>query len=138
MTRWLRAMCPAGLLLFGALMSAGVAGAQDRNFPFDSELILDVAPMRGSKKIPNLDVDPKGMIAMEMWCNRIDGQFVVVGGTVTVLTGQLTQRECPPERAAGDEQLLAALAQVTGWRRQGDTLELTGAARPLKFKVPTN
>ena len=63
-----------------------------------------------------------------MWCNRIEGQFVVAADTVTVLTGQATQRQCPPERAAGDEQLLAALAQVTNWRRRGDTLELIGAA----------
>ena len=115
----------------------GVAAAQDQ-FPFESELILDVAPMRGSKKILNLDVDAKGGIAMEMWCNRVEGQFVVAADTVTVLTGQATQRQCPPERAACDEQLLAALAQVTNWRRRGDTLELTGGPRPLKFKVPTN
>ena len=114
----------------------GAAAAQDQ-FPFESELILDVAPMRGSKKIPNLDVDAKGGIAMEMWCNRVEGQFVVAADTVTVLTGQATQRQCPPERAAGDG-LLAALAQVTNWRRRGDTLELTGGPRPLKFKVPTN
>lgn len=138
MIRWRRAKCPAGLVLFAALMSAIPVQAQDRNFPYDSELFLDVAPMRGSKKIPNLDVDPKGMIAMEMWCNRIDGQFIVVGDTVTVLTGQPTQRQCPPERVAGDDQLLAALAQVTGWRRQGDTLELLGGARPLRFKLPSN
>ena len=115
----------------------GAAAAQDQ-FPFESELILDVAPMRGSKKIPNMDVDAKGGIAMEMWCNRVEGQFVVAADTVTVLTGQATQRQCPPERAAGDEQLLAALGQVTNWRRRGDTLELTGGPRPLKFKVPTN
>ncbi len=68
-----------------------------------------------------MDVDAKGGIAMEMWCNRVEGQFVVAADTVTVLTGQATQRQCPPERAAGDEQLLAALAQVTNWRRRGDT-----------------
>src|SRR5262245_32777939 len=71
-------------------------------FPYDSELILDVAPMRGSKRIPNMDVDAKGLIALEMWCNRIEGQFVVAADTVTVLTGAPTQRECPPERLQGD------------------------------------
>ena len=115
----------------------GAVPAQDR-FPFDSELILDVAPMRGSKKIPNMDVAADGAIAMEMWCNRIEGQFVVTADTVTVLTGQATQRQCPPERAAGDEQLLTALAQVTNWRRRGDTLELIGSPRALRFKVPSN
>ncbi len=115
----------------------GVAAAQAQ-FPYDSELILDTAPMRGSKRIPNMDVDPKGVIALEMWCNRVEGQFVVAADTVTVLTGQATQRQCPAERAEGDERLLAALAQVTTWRRRGDTLELIGGPRTLKFKVPTN
>ena len=116
--------------------ASGLASAQSE-FPFDSELILDVAPMRGSKRIPNVDVAPNGAIAMKMWCNRIEGQFVVAGDTVTVLTAQPTQRECPPEPAQGDEQLLVALSQVTNWRRRGDTLELIGP-QTLGFKVPTN
>ncbi len=121
-----------------ALMGAPGAVLAQSQFPYDSELILDVAPMRGSKRIPNMDVDPKGGIALEMWCNRVEGQFVVAADTITVLTGQATQRACPPERAQGDEQLLAALSQVTTWRRRGDTLELIGGPRTLKFKVPTN
>jgi heat shock protein HslJ len=115
---------------------SGAVSAQGQ-FPFDSELIMDVAPMRGSKRIPNMDVAPNGRLALEMWCNRIEGQFVVAADTVTVLTGQATQRQCPPERAQGDEQLLAALTQVTNWRRNGDTLELIGP-RTLRFRLPTN
>jgi len=73
----------------------GVAAAQDQ-FPFESELILDVAPMRGSKKIPNLDIDTKGGIAMEMWCNRVEGQFVVAADTVTVLTDRRRNANARP------------------------------------------
>jgi len=124
------------LALCAAACWSGTAAAQN-GFPFDSELILDTAPMRGSKRIPNMDVAANGAIALEMWCNRIEGQFVVAADTVTVLTGQATQRACPPERAQGDEQLLTALAQVTNWRRRGDTLELIGP-RTLRFRLPTN
>ena len=133
MTSAKRLLC---LMVCGVSCTSGAAAAQSE-FPFDSELILDIAPMRGSKRIPNMDVAPNGAIAMEMWCNRIEGQFVVAGDTVTVLTAQPTQRQCPPERAQGDEQLLAALSQVTNWRRRGDTLELIGP-QTLRFKVPTN
>jgi len=112
--------------------------AQERQFPFESELILDTAPMRGSRKIPNMDVAGNGALVLEMWCNRIEGQFVVAADTVTVLTGQQTQRQCPPERLEGDERLLAALSQVTSWRRDGDTLDLLGPPRPLRFRLPTN
>jgi heat shock protein HslJ len=118
------------------MAAASVSHAQD-GFPFDSELILDAAPMRGSKRIPNIDVAANGTIALEMWCNRVEGQFVVAGDTVTVITGQATERQCPPERVEGDAQLLSALAEVTGWRRQGDTLTLIGP-RSLRFKVPSN
>ena len=121
-----------------ALACAPAGASAQSQFPYDSELSLDTAPMRGSKRIPNMDVDPKGGIALEMWCNRVEGQFVVAADTVTVLTGQATQRQCPPERARGDEQLLDALSQVTNWRRRGDTLELIGGPRPLKFRLPTN
>jgi heat shock protein HslJ len=127
----------AGLALIAALLSAIPATADDRAFPYDSELIMDVAPMRGSKRIPNMDVAANGAIAMEMWCNRIEGQFVVAADTVTVLTGQATQRDCPPDRVQGDERLLAALTEVTNWRRRGDLLELIGP-QTLRFRVPTN
>jgi heat shock protein HslJ len=126
-------------LVLGALVlvPGGVSG-QEQQFPFDSELILDTAPMRGSRKIPNMDVTANGGIIMEMWCNRIEGQFVVAADTVTVLTGQATQRQCPPDRVEGDERLLAALTQVTNWRRNGDILDLLGPPRPLRFRLPTN
>ena len=127
----------AGLALIATLLSAIPATADDRAFPYDSELIMDVAPMRGSKRIPNMDVAANGAIAMEMWCNRIEGQFVIAADTVTVLTGQATQRDCPPDRVQGDERLLAALNQVTNWRRRGDLLELIGP-QTLRFRVPTN
>ena len=115
---------------------ASVSHAED-GFPFDSELILDVAPMRGSKRIPNMDVAANGTIALEMWCNRVEGQVVVAADTVTVITGQTTQRQCPPERLQGDAQLLSALSEVTNWRRQGGTVTLIGP-RTLRFKVPSN
>ena len=78
--------------LMVCVLIGGAASAQTQ-FPFDNELILDTAPMRGSKRIPNMDVDAKGLIALEMWCNRIEGQFVVAADTVTVLTEQLTAME---------------------------------------------
>ena len=123
-------------VLCAMTLAPSTSHAQD-GFPFESELILDTAPMRGSKRIPNIDVAANGTIALEMWCNRVEGQFVVAGDTVTVITGQATERQCPPERVQGDVQLLSALAEVTGWRRQGNTLTLIGP-HTLRFKVPSN
>jgi hypothetical protein len=72
-----------------------------------------------------------------MWCNRVEGQIVVAAETITVLTGQPTDRSCPPARTAADADLLAVLTEVTSWRRQGDIVMLTGR-RTLRFRVPTN
>ena len=107
------------------------------NFPFDGELILDVRPMPGSKRIPNMDIDAKGAIVVEMWCNRVDGQVVVAGDTITVMTGPPTERPCTPERARGDADFLEALNAVTNWRREGDFVRLIGP-KTLRFRVPTN
>lgn len=125
------------VLLVGLAVVPGAALAET-DFPYDSELIMDVAPMRGSERIPNMDVDSRGMLDLQMWCNRVQGQFVVAAHTVTVLTRAVSQQACPPERAQGDEQLLTALSQVTTWRRRGDTFELIGGPRILRFRLPTN
>jgi hypothetical protein len=126
-----------GLAAAGLLGSAGMSMAQQGGFPFDRELILDVRPMPGSKRIPNMDIAANGTIALEMWCDRVEGQVVVAGDTVTVITGQPSGRPCPADRARGDSELLDALNAVTNWRRQGDALVLVGP-RTLRFRVPSN
>ena len=132
-TRW----CLIGVL--AALASGGPnAGlASESRFPFDSELLLDAKPMRGSKRIPNMDVAANGAIALEMWCNRVEGQLVVAADTITVMTGPVSDRQCPPERARGDADLLSVLTEVTSWRREGDVVLLIGP-RTLRFRLPTN
>ena len=125
------------LVAAGLMGAAGMSVAQQNEFPFDRELILDVRPMPGSKRIPNLDVAANGTIALEMWCDRVDGQVVVAGDTITVITGQPSGRPCPADRARSDAELLDALNAVTNWRRQGDAVLLVGP-RTLRFKVPSN
>jgi heat shock protein HslJ len=126
------------LMLCGAALVGSAPGrAQPGDFPFDSEVILDVDPMRGSRRIPNMDIMPDGAIALEMWCNRVEGRLLVSGDSITVMTGLPTERPCPPERVAGDEELLAALAGVTSWQRNGNILLLVGP-RTLRFRLPTN
>ncbi len=129
--------CLVGLTCGVWVLAMGGARGAENRFPFDSELILDVAPMRGSKRIPNMDVAANGAIALEMWCNRIEGQVVVAADTVTVLTGQATERACSPEQLRRDAELLGALSTVTNWRREGSVLSLIGP-QTLRFRLPTN
>jgi hypothetical protein len=45
--------------------------------------------------------------------------------------------QCSPDRMQADVTLLDALSQITGWKRQGDAVVLTGAAT-LRYVKPTN
>jgi heat shock protein HslJ len=115
---------------------APVVAAQGE-FPFGAELMLDVKPMKGSKRVPMLEIDQQGLAEIDLWCNSVKGQLVVAGDTITILTGEKTARTCPPERAQADDEVLGALNEVTNWRREGDILVLIGT-RTMRFRLQTN
>jgi heat shock protein HslJ len=114
------------------------AKAQAEAFPFGRELLLDVAPLRGSKKVPILDIADGGSAEIELWCNAVKAQLIVAGDTVTVITGEASTRQCAPDRARADEDLLAALNEITNWRMERSALVLTGGSRTLRFRTQTN
>jgi heat shock protein HslJ len=126
-----------GVLAVAMMIAQSAIPSYAQQVPFEGELLLDARPMPGSKRIPNMDVAADGTIALEMWCNRVEGQVIVAGDTITVITGQPTDRGCSPERARADADLIEALNSVTNWRRQGDTVLLVGP-KNLRFKVPSN
>lgn len=132
---WLLARCLLAVL--GMATAANVVSAASTDFPFGHELLLDAAPMPGSKRVPSLDIAENGLADIDLWCNSIKGQMIVAGDTITILTGARTERSCTPERMRGDEDVLAALNEVTNWRREGDILILAGP-RTLRFRLPTN
>jgi heat shock protein HslJ len=124
-------------ILFVIIGATSTTFAAERSFPFDSELMLDAKPMKGSKRIPVMTVGPNGKAEIDMWCNSIEGQVVVVDSTITVMTGTKTARQCDPARTRLDDELLAALLQATTWSREGDVLTLHGA-KTLRFRQATN
>ena len=129
-----RAVVVLGVAMGAA--SASAAAAQSE-FPFGQELLLDAPPMKGSKRVPSLDIAENGLADIELWCSSVKGQLVVAGDTITILTGQKTERSCTPERMRGDDDVLAALTEVTNWRRNGEFLVLSGP-RTMRFRMPTN
>jgi heat shock protein HslJ len=134
---WRRALC-AGLVFsaMASLLLDRLAVAAE-TFPFDEELLLDAKPMRGSKRVPMLDIRTGGAVLIDLWCNSVQGQLVVAADTITVLTGPKTDRTCTPERLRGDEEVLSALEQVTNWRREGEDVVLIGP-QSLRFHRATN
>jgi heat shock protein HslJ len=115
----------------------GAARAAEAAFPYGRELMLDVPPMKGSKRVPMLEVDEKGLADIDLWCGSVKGQMVIAGDTITILTGNKSEGSCPPERAQADDDMLAALNQVTNWKREGEILTLIGA-RSMRFRLQTN
>ena len=126
---------PLACLSLLAGVSAGIAA--DRSFPYDDTLLLEAKPMKGSKRVPILQIESKGAASIDLWCNTVPAQLVVAGDTITIILGAPTAKQCDPDRMQADQDLLEALQQVTGWRRQDDLLVLQGE-RSLRFHLSSN
>jgi heat shock protein HslJ len=111
--------------------------AAESAFPFERELVLDASPMRGSKRIPILQFDERGAVSIDLWCASVQGQATVAADAITIVPGTADTGQCTPDRAQRDTDLLAALSQVTNWRRSGGTIELVGPTK-LRFRLLTN
>jgi hypothetical protein len=130
MHRWLAAM--AVLLSWSALPAAAA-----EEFPFGLEMMLDVAPMAGSERVPTLEIGPSGQAQLDLWCKRGRGQFAVAGDTIVFVPGALRGDDCPADRAQADDGLVADLAAATNWKRSGDVIIFIGP-KPLRFRLNTN
>ena len=126
----------AALTLAASALGALPACAQEE-FPFGFEMTLDTANQPGSKRLPTLEIGDNGEAKLDLWCKSGTGQFSVAGNTVIFVTGPMEERACSPERAAIDDDLVAALSAATNWKRQNDLVTFTGA-RPLRFQINTN
>jgi META domain len=126
----------AAALLLASLASLAPAHA-DSGFPFGMEMTLDMAPMPGSKRIPDLDIGDNGETVLELWCKGGKGQFSVAGNSVIFVAGPMQERPCPADRAQADDELIAALTEASTWKRQGDSIFFVGP-RTLHFRLNTN
>jgi heat shock protein HslJ len=126
-----------GAALVFPFAAGAVSPASAQSFPYGSELRLDADPMRGSKRVPVLDIGENGVVEIELWCNSVKAQLVVAANTITVITGEMSARQCPADRARADAELVDALNQATTWRFEDSALVLTGG-KTLRFRVQTN
>jgi META domain-containing protein len=123
-------------VLFVVTVFLAPAAAGD-TFPFGTTLMLDAAPMGGSKRIPMLEIADNGAASIDLWCASVRAQAVVADNLISISLGDLQNAQCEPDRQSRDAELLAALALVTNWRRNGEVVELLGAT-PLRFRLMTN
>ena len=126
------------LAITGSAPGTGSTGfAAEKGFPYEQELLLDARPMKGSKRIPMIEVMRRGDTKIDLWCNSMRAQFIIVDDTVTIITDAKPTESCVPERARADEELLGVLAGITHWQRSGDVLTLRGP-KNLKFRASTH
>jgi heat shock protein HslJ len=124
----------AALALAGPIVPAAAA---DAAFPFGSELALDAAPPPGSKRVPTIEIDQDGAASFNLWCARASGSATVTDDAITITPTKALPSQCPPDSISQDAALLAALSQVTNWRRNGDVVDFIGATT-LRFRLMTN
>ena len=129
-----RFACWLAAILVSAALWPAAAG---ESFPFGSELMLDAAPMHGSKRIPMLEIEDDGTASIDLWCASVHASATVGENSITIVAEPAEPGQCTAERQSGDETLLAALSQVTNWRRDGDVIELIGPTT-LRFRAMTN
>ncbi|OKO72781.1 META domain-containing protein [Bradyrhizobium sp. NAS96.2] len=126
----------AALALLAAALVAIPAKAQEE-FPFGFVMTLDAARMPGSKRIPSIEVGDNGEVILELWCDGGKGQFSVAGNTIVFVPGAMENRTCTPDRAQADKDLLAALGDMTSWRRHNEEVIFSGS-KSLRFLINGN
>jgi len=131
------ALTRTGLVLAVFASVSSIQARAEESFPFGMEMTLDALPKPGSKRVPDLDIGDHGEVVLELWCKGGKGQFSVAGNTVIFVPGPIEDRACPPARAQADDDLIAALSEVTTWRRQGDLVAFIGS-KTLRFRLNTN
>ncbi|MFZ3335913.1 MAG: hypothetical protein WA199_08165, partial [Xanthobacteraceae bacterium] len=75
-----RCACWLAAILASAALWPAVAA---ESFPFGNELILDAAPMHGSKRIPMLEIEDDGTASIDLWCTSLQARATVGDGTIT-------------------------------------------------------
>lgn len=130
---WFLSCVAAVMIAFGGV---NAVSAQE-GFPFGLEMTLDAKPMPGSRRVPTLEIGESGEAKLDLWCKSGKGQFSVAGNTVIFAPGPLEDRACAPDKAEADDNLVAALAVVETWKRQGDSVSFVGPAT-LRFHLNTN
>jgi hypothetical protein len=135
---WLRRHSACGFVLAvlaGSLLPAIAAG--ESSFPFGSALVLDAPPLPGSKRMPMIEIEENGAASFYLWCASARGSANVAADAISLVPTTALPSQCTADQISRDADLLAQLAQVTGWRRQGDEIDLLGATT-LRFRLMTN
>lgn len=76
---------------------------------------------------PSLSFTPGGRVQGQGGCNGFSGPYLAEGTSLRIGPVAATMMGCRGAIGEQEARFLAALAQVRGWRREGDVLHLTNA-----------
>ncbi len=123
----------AALLLLG--MSSLPARAQ--SFPFDQEMLLEIKPLPGSRRVPMMEVHPGGKASVDLWCHAAIAQLALSGNEVKFDFVSAKPENCTPERIELDQKMAKDLLEITHWRRKDDIVEFIGPTT-FRFRISTH
>ena len=132
LSRWSRPVLAAT-----AIVLAAVAPASAQSFPYDQEMLLDVKPLPGSRRVPMMEVHPDGKATVDMWCHSAVAEIAVSGDEVKFTFVSAKPENCTPERIELDQAMAKALLEITNWRQQKDIVEFIGPTS-FRFRLSTH
>jgi hypothetical protein len=133
-TSWSNCRLPVAAAV---LLAATAATLAQGGFPFEQEMLLDARPLPGSRRIPILEIAADGRAQIDLWCRSGPGLVEIAGSAIKFTLGPLREQACTPDRAQRDEEMAAALSQVTRWRREGEFVVFVGPAE-LRFHLSSH
>jgi hypothetical protein len=136
MSGLLRAGCMA-VLAAAAVVFAAAPPAAAQSFPYDQEMLLEVKPLPGSRRVPMIEVHPDGKASVDMWCHSAVAQITITGNDVKIEFVSAKPENCTPERIELDQALAKAMLEITQWRRKNDIVEFVGPTS-FRFRISTH
>ena len=127
-----RQLCAAAMLL-----GVAVAPASAQDFPYDQEMLLEVKPLPGSRRVPMIEIHANGRGTVDMWCHSAAADIAINGSEIKINFVSAKPENCTPERIELDQQMAKALLEVTSWRRKNDIVELVGSTT-FRFRISTH
>ena len=136
MSGLLRACCMP-VLGAAAIVFVVAVPADAQNFPYDQEMLLEVKPLPGSRRVPMIEVHPDGKASVDLWCHSAVAQFTITGGDVKIEFVSANPENCTPERIELDQAMAKAMVEITQWRRNNDIVEFVGPTT-YRFRLSTH
>ena len=115
-----------------------IAPASAQEFPFDQEMLLEVKPLPGSRRVPMLEVHA-GWQGHASTCGAIAAaaEVAVSGNEIKFTFTSAKPENCTPERIELDQAMAKALLEITHWRREKDIVVLVGPTT-YRFRISTH